>query len=182
MKGRHFLLLTMSALFLLAAGSPANAAPNQLVPQGLGATITIPGMLSYRVPAGWSTDTETNASPQARGPISNGVVPDITFNPGNHGTLANLKDTFELSYYDDLSVSLKQVSQKAFTTATGVKGVCIRATDRVTPSRITQLSYVFLSSDGQELELACVCATADAAVYAPVFERSMKSVVILKEE
>jgi len=45
---------------------------------------------------------------------------------------------------------------------------------------VTQYSYIFLSSDGQQLELACACASADAAVYLPVFDASMKTVIIAK--
>jgi hypothetical protein len=176
MPWRHFILLGTGLLF---AGSLSDAAPNQMVPQGLGATIEIPGLLSYQVPKGWSTNEETNASPQARGPISNGFVPDITFNPGNYGSLADLATTFQPALYD-FNIPLKYMDQKSFVTAAGVKGVRLRAMDPSTPSRVTQFSYIFLSSDGQQLELACACATADAAVYGPVFDASMKSVVILK--
>jgi hypothetical protein len=151
-----------------------------MVPKGLGEKITIPGLLSYEVPKGWSTNTETNASPQARGPISNGVVPDITFNPGNYGPLADLAKTFEPALYDTSAIRLKVMDQTSFVTSTGVKGVRLRAIDAATPSRVTQFSYIFLSSDGQQLELACACATVDAAVYLPVFDASMKSVVIAK--
>jgi len=178
MRWCHFIGLGVGLLFA-AAGWPSHAAPNQLVPHGLGETITIPGLLSYQVPKGWSTDTETNASPQARGPVSNGVVPDITFNPGNHGTLSNLADTYQAVLYDTME-GLKIVEQKPFVTTAGVKGVRLREMENSTPSRITQYSYIFLSTDGQQLELACACATVDAAVYLPVFDASMKSVVILK--
>ena len=167
------------ALFLANECSQLEGAPNQMVPKGLGDTITIPGLLSYQVPAGWSTDTETNASPQARGPISNGVVPDITFNAGNHGTLKNLADTYQPELWDT-SESLKIIEQKPFVTTAGVKGVRLKEVESSTPSRVTQYSYIFLSSDGQLLELACACATVDAAVYLPVFEASMKTVVIAK--
>lgn len=179
MRWRHF-TVGIAVLFL-AMGSRMDAAPNQLVPKGLGQSITIPGLLSYRVPGGWSTNEETNASPQARGPISNGVVPDITFNPGNHGTLSNLKDTFDPSYYDDMSnVSLKVVDQMQFVTSAGVKGVRVHLVDKASPPRVVQYSYIFLSADGQELELACACAAQDATVYLPVFDASMKTVVIAK--
>src|ERR1700677_2811592 len=178
MKWPRFILVA-AALFFAGIDLPSIAAPNQLVPKGLGDTITLPGLLSYQAPAGWN-QVETNASPQACGPISNGVVPDITFNPGNYGPLSKLADTFELTYYDDHSVSLKQVDQKSFVTSAGVKAVRVHAINA--SSGITQYSYVFLSSDGQQLELACACATADAAVYLPVFDASMKSVKILKPE
>jgi hypothetical protein len=179
MKWARFILLVTALLFSMP-GWRLEAAPNQLVPQGLGATITIPGMLSYKVPKGWSTDTETNASPQARGPISNGFTPDITFNPGNYGSLADLATTFQPSLYDSYNIPLKYVDQQSFVTAAGVKGVRLRAADPSTPSRVTQFSYIFLSADGQQLELACACATMDAAVYEPVFDASMKSIVIAK--
>jgi hypothetical protein len=174
MKRRHYIL------FLLALGAclpPSQAAPNQLVPKGLGAAITIPGLLAYRVPAGWTTDTETNASPQARGPVSNGVVPDITFNPGNYGTLADFTKNFQPELYDS-GQGLVYKDQASFATTAGVKGIRCRSVSA--NAQITQYSYIFLSSDGQQLELACACATADAAVYLPVFDASMKTVVILK--
>jgi len=163
----------------LATGLRSEAAPNQMVPKGLGERIVIPGLLSYEVPQGWSTDTETNASPQARGPISNGVVPDITFNPGNHGTLADFAKDFQPVLYDS-GRTLKYMDQKPFVTSAGVKGIRCRSVSSSTPPLVTQYSYIFLSSDGQQLELACACASMDAAVYLPVFDASMKTVVILK--
>ena len=169
------------AVLFLAMGLRIDAAPNQMVPKGLGDTVTIPDMLRYRVPGGWSTNEETNASPQARGPVSNGVVPDITFNPGNHGTLSDLKDTFNPTYYDDISgVTLKVTAQTSFVTSAGVKGARVRLVDTASPSRVVQYSYIFLSADGQELELACACAEQDEKVYLPVFEASMKTVQIAK--
>jgi hypothetical protein len=176
MRWRHFILLAVVAA-LSTAG--LQAAPNQMVPKGLGETIRIPELLSYRVPAGWTSDTETNASPQARGPISNGFVPDITFNAGNHGTLAGFAQDFQPELYDS-GRQLKYMDQTPFVTAAGVKGIRCRSVDPSNPSLVTQYSYIFLSSDGQQLELACACATVDAAVYLPVFDASMKTVVIAK--
>jgi len=178
MKWRHFIVLA-AAFGLTAMGSPSNAAPDQMVPKGLGKRIVIPQLLSYQPPQLWKVE-ETEGEPQARGPVSNGVVPDITFNPGNYGSLTSLGQTFELTYYDNSSVPLKQVDQASFVTSAGVKGVRIHAVDTTTTPQITQYSYIFLSSDGQELELACACATVDAAVYLPVFDASMKTVVIAK--
>jgi hypothetical protein len=172
-------MVLMAGLLVAAWGFRLEAAPNQLVPKGLGETIRIPGLISYRVPAGWSTDTETNASPQARGPVSNGVVPDITFNPGNYGALSKLADTYQAELWDT-GESLKIAEQTPFVTSAGVKAVRLREVEASSPSRVTQYSYIFLSSDGQQLELACACATVDAAVYLPVFDASMKSVVIAK--
>jgi hypothetical protein len=148
--------------------------------KGLGETETIPGLLLYRPPAGWNI-VETGGDSQALGPISNGIVPSITMSPGNHGLLAKLSDTFEPEYYDT-SASLKIVSQKSFTTSAGVKGVCAQCVDPSGQLPIVQYSYVFLSPDGQELELACACASVDAKVYKPVFDASMKTVVILNPE
>lgn len=144
----------------------------------LGETISLPGLLSYRAPKGWSTDTETNASPQPRGPPSTGFTPDITFNAGNHGSLADFVASYQPELYDTSLIPLKFVDQKPFVTAAGVKGVRLRSVDPSNPSRATQFSYIFLSSDGQQLELACACATADVSRYEPIFEASMKSVVI----
>jgi len=168
-------------LLFLAAGSHANAAPNQLVPKGLGNPVTVSGLLSFRPPAGW-TQEETSGDLQMRGPVSNGVVPDITVNPGNHGTLSNLKDTFDPSYYDNSDVRLKVVDQAPFVTSAGVKGMRVHLVDNASPPRVVQYSYIFLSPDGQELELACACAPQDAAVYLPVFEASVKTVVIAKDD
>ena len=180
MKRRRFIAAVVGLLFCGACMN-LEAAPNQMLPKGLGETITIPGLLSYRVPGGWSTDTETNASPQARGPISNGVVPDITFNPTNHGTLDDFVTNFQPEDFDTTS-NLKYLDKTPFVTAAGVKGIRCRCVDFSNPPKVTQYSYVFLSTDGQQLELACVCATVDTKVYLPVFDASMKTVTILKPD
>jgi hypothetical protein len=174
MKRRCFIAAT--GLLISAASLQLSAAPNQMVPKGLGDTITIPGLISYRAPNGWSQE-ETNASPQPRGPISNGVVPDITFNPTNHGSLDDFVTNFQPELFDS-GQSLKYLDKTSFVTAAGVKGIRCRCVDPT--NTITQYSYVFLSSDGQQLELACACASVDVKVYLPVFDASMKTVVIAK--
>jgi hypothetical protein len=178
MRWRHFMMLGAGLLFLVA-GVWAGAAPNQLVPKGLGKKVVVPELLSFQPPAGWIQE-ETSGDLQMRGPISNGVVPDITVNPGNNGTLSNLKDTFDPEYYDNSNVRLKVVDQTPFVTSAGVKGMRVHLVDKASPPSVVQYSYIFLSPDGQELELACACAPQDAVVYLPVFEVSMKSVVIAK--
>jgi hypothetical protein len=72
------------------------------------------------------------------------------------------------------------VSHKDFVTAAGVKGMRVTCIDPATPPTMEQFSYIFLSSDGQQLEVACTCAAVDANVYGPVFDGAMKSVVIAK--
>jgi hypothetical protein len=176
MRWRHFTLGI--AVLLLATGARINAAPNQMVPKGLGHPVTATGLLSFQPPAGW-TQEETSGDLQMRGPVSNGFVPDITVNPGNNGSLSNLQDTYQPELYDT-GASLKIVANTSFTTAAGVKGVRLQEVDAT--GKVTQYSYIFLNSDGQELELACACATMDAKVYLPVFEASMKTVVIAKED
>jgi hypothetical protein len=174
MRWRHF-RLGIAVLFV-AMGSRMNAAPNQMVPKGLGKKVVVPELLSFLPPAGWIQE-ETSGDLQMRGPVSNGVVPDITVNPGNNGSLSDLKDTYQPELYDT-GASLKIVANTLFTTAAGVKGVRLQEVDAT--GKVTQYSYIFLNSDGQQLELACACATMDAKVYLPVFEASMKTVVIAK--
>jgi hypothetical protein len=70
------------------------------------------------------------------------------------------------------------VENSSFETAAGVKGVRLQEVDAT--GKVTQYSYIFLNPDGQQLELACACATVDAKVYLPVFDASMKTVVIAK--
>ena len=175
MRWRHFIAVGLGLGFL-ATGSPSEAAPNQMVPKGLGNPVTAWGLLSFRPPAGW-TQEEISGDLQMRGPVSNGVVPDITVNPGNNGSLSDLKDTYQPELYDT-GASLKIVANTSFTTAAGVKGVRLQEVDAT--GKVTQYSYIFLNPDGQQLELACACATVDAEVYLPVFETSMKTVVIAK--
>jgi hypothetical protein len=180
MRWRDFILMVAGVGLLgLAMGLRCEAAPNQMVPKGLGRKVVVPELLSFLPPAGW-TQEETSGDLQMRGPVSNGVVPDITVNPGNNGTLSNLKDTFDPSYYDNSNVRLKVADQTPFVTSAGVKGMRVHLVDQASPPRVVQYSYVFLNADGQELELACACAPQDAAVYLPVFEASMKTVVIAK--
>jgi hypothetical protein len=175
MRWRHFILLGAGLVFAVAC-SRSEAAPNQIMPKGLGNPVKVPGLLSFRPPAGWSQE-ETSGDLQMRGPVSNGRVPDITVNPGNNGTLTNLADTYEPELYDT-GAKLKIVKNASFVTAAGVKGVRLQEVDAT--GKVTQYSYIFLSPDGQQLECACACATVDAAVYLPVFEASMKTVVIAK--
>jgi hypothetical protein len=166
------------AVLFLALGSRLDAAPNQLVPKGLGQPVTADGLLSFRAPAGW-TQEETGGDLQMRGPVSNGWAPDITVNPGNHGPLSDLKDTYQPELFDN-GASLKIVSTTSFTTAAGVKGVRLLEVDAA--GKVTQYSYIFLNADGQQLELACACATVDAKVYLPVFDASVKTVVLVKDD
>lgn len=174
----NYLMALGAGLLFLAAGSRSDAAPNQMVPKGLGNPVKVPGLLSFQPPAGWKQE-ETSGDLQMRGPVSNGWVPDITVNPGNNGTLTNLSDTYEPELYDT-GAKLKIVKNTSFVTAAGVKGVRLQEVDAT--GKVTQYSYIFLSPDGQQLELACACATMDAAVYLPVFDASMKTVVIAKDD
>jgi len=176
MGWRHFTAAVGVAVLLLAMGSRLDAAPNQMVPKGLGNPVKAWGLLSFRAPAGW-TQEETSGDLQMRGPVSNGWAPDITVNPGNNGPLSDLKDTYQPELFDN-GASLKIVANTSFTTAAGVKGVRLQEVDAT--GKVTQYSYIFLNPDGQQLELACACATVDAKVYLPVFEASMKTVVIAK--
>ena len=174
MRWRHFTVGI--AVLLLAMGSQLDAAPNQMVPKGLGNPVTASGLLSFRAPAGW-TQEETSGDLQMRGPVSNGWSPDITVNPGNYGPLSGLQNTYQPELFDT-GASLKIVATTSFTTAAGVKGVRLQEVNA--SGNVTQYSYIFLNPDGQQLELACACATMDAKVYLPVFDASIKTVVIVK--
>ena len=166
--------MAVMAGFLLAAwNGPLAAAPNQLVPKGLGDGVTASDLFSFRPPAGWS-QLETSGDLQMRGPVSNGWAPDMTANGGNHGTLADLANIYQPELYDN-GVSLKIVDKASFTTAGGVKGLRVREVPA--DGKVTQYSYLFINPDGQLVELACACATADASVYLPVFDASAKTIV-----
>lgn len=172
------LIAGLGAVLFVGVGARLEAAPNQMVPKGLGNPVTASGLLSFQAPAGW-TQEETGGDLQMRGPVSNGWAPDITVNPGNYGPLTGLKDTYQPELFDN-GASLKIVANTSFTTAAGVKGVRLQEVDAT--GKVTQYSYIFLNPDGQQLELACACATMDAKVYLPVFDASIKTVVIAKED
>ena len=171
------LCVTAMAGLLLAWNAPLRAAPNQLVPKGLGDPVTASELFTFRPPAGWQQD-ETRGDLQMRGPISNGWVPDMIANGGNHGTLANLADIYQPMLYDT-GAEVKIVEKTPFTTAAGVKGLRAREVDAT--GKITQYSYLFINPDGQLVELACACATVDANVYLPVFDASAKTLVFTSD-
>jgi hypothetical protein len=172
------LLRAGMALVLLGAWKgPLAAAPNQMVPKGLGAPVTASDLFSFQPPAGWKQD-ETNGDLQMRGPVSNNFAPEMTANGGNHGTLANLADIYQPVLYDN-NAPLKIVEKTDFTTAAGVKG--LRAQEVSADGKLTQYSYLFINPDGQLMELACTCATVDAKVYLPVFDASAKTLVFVQE-
>jgi hypothetical protein len=70
-----------------------------------------------------------NGSPWVTGPISNGFVPDITFNSGNTGSLADSVKNYEPTFYDGAAIPLKYVGQKSFVTSAGVKGIRCQSVD-----------------------------------------------------
>jgi hypothetical protein len=174
MKWAHC-VAAMTGLLLVVATGPSMAAPNQLVPKGLGNAVTADGLFSFQPPAGWSQE-ETGGNLQMRGPVSNGWAPDMTANGGNHGTLANLADIYQPELYDN-GTSLKMTDKTSFTTAAGVKGLRVREVPA--DGKVVQYAYLFINPDGQLMELACACAAQDANVYLPVFDASAKTLVFV---
>jgi hypothetical protein len=174
MKAR-LCLAAMAGCLLMASVGRLSAAPNQLVPKGLGDAVTATELFSFRPPAGWK-QLETSGDLQMRGPISNGWAPDMTANPGNYGTLANLANIYQPELYDN-GASLTIVDKASFTTAAGARGLRLHEVDAA--GKVTQYAYVFINPSGQLVELACACATMDASVYLPVFDASAKTLVFV---
>jgi hypothetical protein len=182
MRWRHFILLDacllLSALCApLASGSTQDAGP----------TLRTPSLFSYQAPPGWTSQVAGGLAlggfPQAVGPASHNFTPDITFITDGYHTIDQFAKTYQ-PHLVDLTLTqmfpLKLVDQKPFVTAAGVKGVRLHSIDPANPPTAEQFSYVFPNPDGLVFEFACACAPADAAHYAPIFDASMKTVVILK--
>jgi hypothetical protein len=119
--------------------------------------------------------------PQAIGPASNNFTPDITFKTDGYQTVDQFVATYQPNLVDvSQPFPMKLVDRKPFVTAAGVKGMRLHSIDVQNPPTAEQFSYVFPNPDGMVFEFACACAPADAARYAPIFDASMKTVLILK--
>jgi hypothetical protein len=180
MRWRHFIALTAGA-FLAASCSQSSAGSAQ----DAGPTLSTPSLFSYVAPKGWGSQVGPSGAmggfPQAVGPASNNFTPDITFKTDGYQMVDQFVRTYQPNLVDvDQPFLMKLVEQKPFVTAAGVKGYRLHSIDTANPPTAEQFSYVFPNPDGLVFEFACACAPADAAHYAPIFDASMKTVVILK--
>jgi hypothetical protein len=145
----------------------------------MGPTIASPGLPTYRAPKGWTATHLISGYPQAAGEKTHHFTPDITFVTHGYQPLADYVKTYQPHLVDiDFVYLLKLVDQQPFVTTAGFKGVRLHSIDATHRPVAEQFSYVFSSSRGMVLEFACACAPADAAHYAPIFDQSMKTVVL----
>jgi hypothetical protein len=180
MRGRHFLVpgagLVFAALFLPpASGSSPDAGP----------TLTGPSVFRYVAPPGWTSQVGPSSMggfPQAIGPASHNFTPDITFKTDGYEPVAQFVQAYQPTLIDVVAqvFPLKLVDQEPFVTAAGVQGVRLHSIDPSSPPTAEQFSYIFSDRNGLIYEFACACAPADSARYAPIFDASMKTVVILQ--
>ena len=173
---RRCLLLPGTAIVMLALlALPARA------DEGL--KLGAPSLFNYIAPPGWTSQVGPSAFggfPQAVGPASHNFTPDITFKTDGYHTLASFVQTYRPALVDtDQPFAMKLVDQKPFVTASGAKGIRLHSIDTANPPTAEQFSYVFPNPDGMVFEFACACAPADAAHFAPIFDASMKTVVIV---
>jgi hypothetical protein len=163
-------------LVVAASCSPSAAGSGQ----DMGPTIRNPALFSYQAPKGWSSTLAADGFPQAVGTQSNNFTPDITFATNGYAKIDAFAKTYQPHLVDvSYAFPLKLVDEKPFVTAKGLKGMRLHSIDPASPPLAEQFSYVFNNKDGLVMELACACAPADAAHYAPIFDASMKTVLML---
>lgn len=182
MRWIHFMVLG-AGLLLAASCSPSASGSGS--GGDAGPTLSNPGLFSYVAPSGWGSQVGPSGAmggfPQAVGPASNNFTPDITFKTDGYESVDNFVKTYQPSLVDvDQPFPMKLVDAKPFVTAAGVKGYRLHSIDIANPPTAEQFSYVFPNPDGLVFEFACACAPADAAHDAPIFDASMKTVVILR--
>jgi hypothetical protein len=193
MSWRHFIMLAVGISIVPACsrgdGNAGGDSSNQPGP-----TLSTPSLFSYQAPSGWGSKVAgagvLGGFPQAVGPASNNFTPDITFVTDGYQTINQFAKTYKPHLVDmedpfpakpsDQPFPMKLVDQEPFVTAAGVKGIRLHAIDPANPPLAEQFSYIFPNPDGMVFEFACACAPADAARYAPIFDASMKTVVILQ--
>jgi hypothetical protein len=185
MRWRHFIV---PALVVLSASACSRAGGNSSgsAEQDPGPTLSTPSLFSYQAPSGWSSQVagglELGGFPQAVGPASNNFTPDITFITNGHKTVEQFAKMYTPRLVDLIprTYPMKLVDQKPFMTAAGVAGIRLHSIDPASPPIAEQFSYVFSNPDGTLFQFACACAPADADHYAPIFDASMKTVIILQ--
>ena len=188
MNRRHFIVLALGVLLASAcsrAGGDSSGESAGNSSQGLGPTLSTPSLFSYVAPKGWSSQVGPGGAmggfPQAVGPASHNFTPDITFKTDGYQTVAQFVKTYQPKLVDvDQPFPMKLVDEEPFVTAAGVQGMRLHSIDVANPPTAEQFSYVFPNPDGLVFEFACACAPADAAHDAPIFDASMKTVMILR--
>jgi hypothetical protein len=149
-----------------------------------GPTLSTPSVFRYQAPPGWTSQVAGGLTlggfPQAVGPASNNFTPDITFITDGYASVDQFAKTYRPRLIDMTPrvFPLKLVDQKPFVTTAGVKGIRLHSIDPASPPIAEQYSYVFPNRNGMVMEFACACAPADAARYLPIFDASMKTVVV----
>jgi len=190
MNRRHFIVLALGVLLASAcsrAGGDSSGESAGNSSQGLGPTLSTPSLFSYVAPAGWTSQVAGGYAlggfPQAVGPASHNFTPDITFITDGYSSIADFVKKYQPKLVDLTGTQvfpLKLLDEEPFVTAAGVQGMRLHSIDPANPPIAEQFSYVFPNPDGLVFEFACACAPADVAHDAPIFDASMKSVVILR--
>ena len=174
-------MMVGAGMFLAASCSPSASGSSQEA----GPTLSTPSLFSYVAPKSWTSQVGPSGAmggfPQAVGPASHNFTPDITFKTDGYQTVEQFVRTYQPKLVDvDQAFPMRLVDKQPFVTAAGVKGYRLHSIDVANPPTAEQFSYVFPNPDGLVFEFACACAPADAAHDGPIFDASMKTVLILK--
>jgi len=146
--------------------------------QDLGATVSQPGVFSYRAPKGWAVKD----SPLSKYKVS--------FDTPKNNFAANINLVVE-SYPKPLAdyvaankSSIKSVpflqnvliiDEKPFVTAGGLHGTRLVITDTVGKANLEQTFYFFAGDSDAKYVVTGSCLVDDARQYAPIFDASMKT-------
>ena len=147
----------------------------------LGANVGEPGVFSYQAPKGWQITT----SPVSRFKLAVdvtknnfaanlNVVRDEFPGPLEDYVAANKKALKASTFFQNLQFS----TEKAFTTAAGMKGMRLVARDTLNKADLQQIFYFFAGPKNSKLVVTATSLATDADHYAPIFDASVKTFVL----
>ena len=172
MKWTRFFLVNLAALLGLALTvCPAHA-------QGLGDTVSQPGVFSYQAPKGW-TVKDTAISKYK-----------VSFDAPKNNFAANINVVVEtvpksLAEYVELNKSqlkstpifknVQIIEEKPFTTTAGIKGIRLVVKDTLGTVDMQQTFYFFEGAADTKLVVTASSLVGDGDHYAPIFDESLKT-------